>query len=286
MAFMFFNNELIDESSAYIPINDRGFMYGESVFTTIRCYNGQPFLLNKHCDRINATINSGILGNLDAINYEKIKSQITTLIENNQYKDGICKIRITGGTSDGPIRPKQQHPNILITLQPYTPPQRLQQNGIILDIANHRRNKKSKTTSHKLGNFLENIIVRNEINTKAYEAIIISLTGEILECACSNIFAVKNEVIFTPPLSENILPGITRSKIINISKEQNMQVREQSFNLEFLLTADEIFITNCAIEILPVLQILGYKSDFSSTSFSTANRLLKSYQSNIGVNQK
>lgn len=278
MGYVFINNKLLESQNAAIPLDDRGFLYGESVFTTIRCYSGKPFLLEKHISRINSTLGSGYISGNARLSYEDISDKIKVLLEKNNCPDTIVRLRVTGGCGSGPLRPENPENNIIITSSPLHINEELYKNGAALAVTSIKRGKSALLSRHKLGNYLECIIARNEAAAAgAYEGIILSEDGNVLECACSNIFAVKNGELITPPLSENILPGIARKRVIECATANSIKCKEKSFSLEFLKTAESAFITNCAIEIIPVNCIIGITDKYNSISEPAIKTITKCY---------
>jgi len=107
---------------------------------------------------------------------------------------------------------------------------------------------------------LKSILLKEETNRKsAHEAIILNTDGYVAECVVSNIFMVSNGGVVTPSLDTNILPGITRRTVLDICRDSGIPVSEERFMIETLLKADEVFITNSLMEIMPVSRIDDFK---------------------------
>ena len=105
-------------------------------------------------------------------------------------------------------------------------------------------------------NYFENLYAKNEALSKnAYEAFFLTVDKLVLEGAVTNIFIVRNDVVYTPSLSQNILPGVTRSAVIGLCRENDIKVRERKIHYRDLIDASEVFLTNSVIEILPVKKV-------------------------------
>ncbi|HEY5500876.1 MAG TPA: aminotransferase class IV, partial [Candidatus Humimicrobiaceae bacterium] len=133
----------------------------------------------------------------------------------------------------------------------------------------------------KLLNYFENIYVRNEAYSRqSFEGIFLTEDRQILEGSMSNIFYVKNATVFTPPLTQNILPGITRQVVINLCRENNLEVSEREISYSEITKADEIFLTNSVMEIMPVKEIDIYKIE-SKIPGSVISKLMEYYKKEI-----
>jgi len=261
--YIFINGSFITESKARISVEDAGFLYGDGVFESIRSYYGNPFKLEEHLDRLFSSLEF-LKYNL---HFDKayIKSAIFELLLKNRLsqEDAYIKIIITRSKYgqrfhyDFKIKPDL----IIIAKKMLHYSDEYYINGVKIISSDLKRSAKGNDLNkYKLLNYFENIYVRNEAYSKqCFEGIFTTGDGLILECSMSNIFYVKNGKIFTPPLDQDILPGITRQAIINLCKENDLKISESIVSYAEIVKADEVFLTNSLMEIMPVKEIDNYE---------------------------
>ncbi len=244
---------------ARIPINDRGFLYGDGVFETLRSYGGNVFMLETHLQRLFSSLNS--LGfNLPFDKDHLRRSLAKTLAKNRLGRsDAYIKIIVTRGIFSGDLHfSPDQKPNLIIIvkkLKPYPPEDYL--SGInVVSAPFSRKALGNDLYTHKLINYFENIYARDQAHRHGgSEAIFLTSDKLVLEGATSNIFVVKRNVISTPSLNQNILPGITRSVVIDICRENRIRVRQKKIHYSDLINSHEVFLTNSLMEIMPVRKV-------------------------------
>jgi len=257
--YIFINGKLVIESKAKISVKDRGLLYGDGLFETIRSYKGYLFMLDDHLKRLFHSLK--ILKYNLTFDEEYLREAVKETINKNNLsvKDAYIKIIVTRG-----IHTKDLHfsgiykPNFVIIAKKLTScPEDDYIKGIkIVSSAIKRPSLGSPIYSHKLLNYFENIYAKDEAyNNRAKEAIFLTRDHLVLEGASSNIFYVKRNTVYTPPLTQNILPGITRKVVIEICKENRIKIRERKIHYRDFINADEIFKTSSIAEIVPVRQV-------------------------------
>ncbi|MBC7334097.1 MAG: aminotransferase class IV [Actinobacteria bacterium] len=261
--YVFVNGRLVSEKRACISVKDRGFLYGDGLFETIRSYKGYVFSLNSHVDRLFTSLR--ILGY--RINFDKqylCNSLYKTLKANRlERNDAYIKIIVTRGRYEGKLSFNSSSvANIVIItslLKPY--PSEYYRKGIKVISSSIRRDSlRNQLYTHKLLNYFENVFARNEAYTQgAVEALFLTRDYLVLEGATSNIFLVKNGTVYTPPLTQNILPGITRDVVIDICKENNIKVKERKLHYFDIVESSEVFLTNSIMEVMPVSEVDTHK---------------------------
>jgi branched-chain amino acid aminotransferase len=259
----FINGKFISGSNARISIDDAGFLYGDGIFETLRGYNGKPFKLDEHIARLLASLKQ--LRYNPHFDKKYIKSAVHGLLFKNKLSqtDAYIKIIVTRkGYGERFHYDLQIKPNLIIiakNLDPY--PDKYYRNGIKIATSDLKRSAiGSDLYKFKLLNYFENIYLRNEAYCKqSLEGIFLTRDRLILEGSMSNIFYVKNGTVITPPLTQNILPGITRQVVINLCRENGIKVSERRIHYFDIIKADEIFLTNSVMEIMPVKEIDIYK---------------------------
>jgi len=249
---VYLNGKFVDHDKAVIPVEDRGFMLGDGVYEVVRLYNGYPFYLDRHLERMQNGLNA-IRINFDVKELEKICYEI---IKINDLKEANLYIQVTRG-----VAPRQHHfpedirPTVLIMSYPAAPiSQKIRQQGVkIVLLPDERWNRCCIKTIQ----LLPNVLAKQQAKAAgAFEAVF--CRGDIItEGSSSNIFIVKDEKIFTCPLKENILGGITRSVVMDIIEAEGLEVHEREFTRQELLDADEVFLTGTTTEVMPVVDVDG-----------------------------
>lgn len=248
------NGKIYDEKNALISVFDHGFLFGDSVYETIRTYFKKPFLINKHLKRMRnsaSAIEIPVPWDDDFI--EKEINNTINIIEADEY---YIRLIITRGESEIVYAPNAaQKPNFIIISNPYKPfPDEWYEQGIKLITSKLMRNPISALNpANKTSNLLNSRLAYMEAyKFGAKEAILLNMDGFVTECSTSNIFFVKNNEILTPALSEGLLPGITRELVIDLAQKAGIKIWESQIKLEEAYGADECFITSTLKNIMPV----------------------------------
>ncbi|MCG9479773.1 MAG: aminotransferase class IV [Actinomycetia bacterium] len=250
------NGKFYSSRQACLPVEDRGFLFGDGLFETMRTYNGRVFGIERHIKRLFSSLHA--LDYNISFNPGKLTDLIGASINKNglQSGQGYVKVIVTRGMHKGKISFSQTtSPNIIIIakeLKPY--PQDLYRQGArIIRSSIVRPSFSNPAYRHKLLNYFESTYAKNEAEKKdALEAIFLTRDRMVLEGATSNIFIVKGKRIYTPPLTYNLLPGITREIVLDICRQNNMPAREKKFDFFELMRSDEVFVTNSLMEVMPV----------------------------------
>ncbi len=255
-AYVILNGELVAADEARVPADDRGFLYGDSVFTTLRCYGGVPFRLERHCARLNASLTSPVVGIKYEVNEATLRKDIARLVELNDCPDVVARFQVTRGRGAGPLPPANPTPTTLLTVQPYSPKESLYTRGASLIVSSVRRDPDGELGKHKLGSYFSSLLARRvAAAASADDAIICDTDGNYLECASSNIFAVAEGVLITPDVTENLLPGLARETVLECVADLGLEVRLERLTAEIAESAEELFITNSILEVVPVTRV-------------------------------
>lgn len=258
--FIFLNGKIISDTEGSVSLGDRGFLYGDGIFETLRSYNGKPFKLAEHLERMRCSAEKLSIS-FEYTNAE-ISESITKLLEKNSIQDAYIRITLSRGTGENGLGINNNlKSTILIQVKSFTPYERkLYEEGMSLIVSMHRRSTSCPISSHKTTNLLTSILLKEEAKRMAAnEAIVINTDGYVAECVVSNIFMVNNGSVVTPSLDTNILPGITRKTVLDICQNSGIPAREECFRIETLIKAEEVFITNSLMEIMPVSRIDDFK---------------------------
>ncbi|KUP38030.1 aminodeoxychorismate lyase [Bacillus halotolerans] len=252
---IYVNGRFIEEKDAVLSPFDHGFLYGIGVFETFRLYEGRPFLLDWHIERLERALKDL------QIEYTVTKQEMIEMLDKllglNDIKDGNARVRlnISAGISDkGFAAQTYDNPTVLCfvnQLKPESLP--LQKEGKVLSI---RRNTPEGPFRLKSHHYLNNMYAKREIgNDPRFEGIFLTEDCAVAEGIISNVFWRKGGTIFTPSLDTGILDGVTRRFVMENAKKIGMDVKTGRYQLEALLTADEAWMTNSVLEIIPFSKI-------------------------------
>jgi branched-chain amino acid aminotransferase group I len=254
--FIFLNGKIISDIDANISSADRGFLYGDGIYETLRSYNGKPFKLADHLERMRHSARQ-LKISFDYTNAD-IGERINELLEKNHTQDAYIRITLSRGSGGGRLQMDDNiEPTILIQVKPFSPyDSKLYDEGMSLVVSNYKRSTSCPISRYKSTNLLQSILRKEEANKKsAHETIVLNTDGFVAECVVSNIFMVSAGSVVTPSLDTNILPGITRRIVLDICKNSGILSSEEHFKIDVLIKADEVFITNSLMEIMPVSRI-------------------------------
>jgi branched-chain amino acid aminotransferase len=255
---VYINGEIVSRDKAQISVFDRGLLYGYGLFETMRSYNGHVFCLDRHIARL---MNSaGILGIRDALEPQKLETGVLRILKANGIDDARIRLTVTAGEGNrGLTLPSAGRLNIIITVEDLIlPSPDAYSKGLCTSIVSIRRNSESPLCRMKTLGYLENMIAHAEaIAAGSDEAILLNCDGEVAESSASNIFIVESGRVITPPIDAGILPGITRSVVIDLAAKIGVKLVQEAVSVERLMNAEEVFITNSIIEIMPIVAIDG-----------------------------
>ena len=246
---------------ANISVLDRGFTHGDGLFETMRVYSGKIFRLEHHLDRLFQSARS-ILIELP-ITKNEIRSAIYAALKLNGLSNSIVRLTVTRGELDSGVNVDYSSPpTIVILVKPVKAiSKKTYKEGIGIKL--YKKSAiRTQGISNKIKscNYLSNIILReNALKENFFEAILLDHNHNVTEGTISNIFIIKNNQLKTPILNEFVLSGIIRQAILDLCLENNIPFKEDRITERELYEADELFLTNSAIEILPVRNINHHK---------------------------
>jgi branched-chain amino acid aminotransferase len=254
--WVYLNDRFVPEQEAVVSVFDHGFLYGDGVYETIRSYGPRIFRRDQHLARLRRSA--------DAIGLKLPERNWRVLLheamERNQVgtdrTDAYIRITISRGVGEIGLDPALcPHPTVVIMTKPLAPPSpELYANGASLIVARTRRNFPGALDPRiKATNFLNNILAKQEaIAAGVFDSLLLNWESHLAECTVSNLFFVSGTRLCTPSLSCGILDGITRDIILTLAREQQIPVEEGKFGLDALYRADECFLTNTSMEVMPV----------------------------------
>jgi branched-chain amino acid aminotransferase len=256
---IFIDGKYYSERDAKISVFDHGLLYGDGIFEGIRAYNSRVFKLKEHIDRLFYSA-KGILLNVPMA-HEAIMKAVVDTCRQNKLKDGYIRLIVTRGVGTLGLNPDRcKRPSVIIIadrIQLY-PPELYEKGMEIVTVPTTRNLHSALNPAIKSLNYLNNILAKIEANNAGCEeAIMLNAEGFVAECTGDNIFLVKDNHMFTPPLYAGALYGITRKVVMEMATESGMGVSEANLTRYDVFNADECFLTGTGAELIPVVKVDG-----------------------------
>ena len=254
---IYLDGKYVSEDEAKISVFDHGLLYGDGVFEGIRLYGGRIFRLDQHLDRLFASAKAIMLQ--VPLTREQLVEACCETCRQNKLKDGYIRLVVTRGVGYLGLNPfRCKNPTVFIiadTIELY--PEEVYRKGLKLITASTQRTSPAAVSpSIKSLNYLNNILAKIEaVNAGTVEAIMLNNAGHVAECTGDNIFIVRHGRLETPPVSAGALVGITRQVVIELAAKRKIEFAEPNLTRYDLTTADEVFLTGTAAEIVPVVSI-------------------------------
>src|SRR5258706_9751867 len=256
------NGRISDQAHAVVSVFDHGFLYGEGVYETLRTYNGQPFLFDRHMRRLRQSAEMVTLAvpitnaEIDARFRETVRA---AGLGDSPSREAYIRILVTRGVGELSYDPAAcPTPSIVVIVKPHVaPPAEVFERGVKVALVGIVRNHPGSVSPLiKSNNLLNNALGMQEAFRRGgFEGVMRNYRGELAECTQSNLFIVKDGAALTPPIDAGLLPGITREFLFEIGAEAAIPVREAVLKDADLLGADEAFLTSSTREIVPIVQV-------------------------------
>ena len=254
---VYLDGHFVPKEQAVVSVFDHGFLYGDGIYETMRAYGGKLFLLKKHLARLKRSANALSL-NLP-LSLDQIGMALNESLVVNKLQDAYVRLHISRGPGEIGLDPALcVAPTMVIVAKPFHDyPAEYYERGVSVAVVKTRRNHPlALPPSVKGTNFLNNILAKIEaIKAGAFEGIMLNVSGYVAEGTISNVFMVKKGILYTPHRDTGILEGVTRDLVLRLAKKKKILVRETLIRPKSLLSADEVFITNSTVEILPVAAV-------------------------------
>ena len=250
----FLNGDFFLTSMAQIPAGDRGFLYGDGLYETIRVHDARPFLWEWHMMRF--TDSAVSLGITQPQTTESLLGNVNELIRRNSMSESVIRIALSRGVGErGYGVTGEEQPTLLITQHspPTTPAQPLSLVNTSARVAIGDPLAKVKS-ANKLGSILAK---RDAVDQGADDGLILNSDGNVTETSSANLFWMEGGTLHTPPVSDSVLPGVTRRLVIELASALGQTVREESVASDRLQQADAVFVTSAATGVIAVGQVNG-----------------------------
>ena len=253
---VYLNGEFIPLEQAFVPVLDRGFIFGDGVYEVIPVYNRKLLRLDQHISRLERNLKAIRMPvTVTAKQWHDILQQ---LLQENTEGDVAVYIQITRGVAprDHSL-PENITPTILAMCNPLTPvPPEVKSDGVAVITQEDIR---WKNCHIKVTSLLPNVLLKQQAVDAGATEVILIRDGEATEGSVSNLFVVKDNVLLTPPKTPNLLPGVTRDLVLELAGKHDLEFKEQIILEEMLPLADEIWLTSSTKDVLPVTSLNGNK---------------------------
>ncbi len=248
------NGRLVDEKDATVSVFDHGLLYGDGVFEGIRVYHNRVFVLDRHIDRLYRSAKAIALE--IPLSKEDMAAAVVRTCKANQIENGYVRLVVTRGVGTLGLNPYLcKEPQIIVIaagIQLY--PVELYEEGLsIITVGTMRNHPEAINPRIKSLNYLNNVLAKIEaLNSGVMECVMLNPQGYVAEASGDNIFVVKGRTLITPPTWCGALEGITREVVMELAPELGYTVKEDVLTRYDLYTADEVFLTGTAAEIIGV----------------------------------
>jgi branched-chain amino acid aminotransferase len=260
------DGDLVPADEATVSVEDRGFTYGDAVFETLRVYGGAPFAWDAHRERLDRSARR--LGFGEAVP-DDLRARVDETLAANDLDDAYCKVSVSRGVQPGKLTPD---PDVDPTVVVYVSP--LPRGGVdgesvwddpatVQTVRTRRAPDSALPSDAKTHNYLGGVLARLELRRAATEdfaadeALLRDVEGTVVEGATSNLFFVDGGVLKTPDADLPLLPGVTRSVVLDLAEREEFPVETGRYAVDDVRRADEAFLTNSTWEVRPVGSVDG-----------------------------
>jgi branched-chain amino acid aminotransferase len=264
MPFAWLNDQFIDEADASVSIRDTGLLHAAGVFTTMRSYGGRVFRLDAHLRRVRESCDALFI----PLQYrdEQLTAAVDELLRRNELAEARLRLTVTrGAAQQDPLHGVHLTPTAFVTAAPLEPyPADFYARGLTVILLDEQKlNPYDLQAGHKTLNYLSRLAALREANRRgAGEALWFNVHNYLQSGSISNVFIVKGGAIVTPPTKADrrdapsaVLPGVTRGAVLDLAAANGIDARIEPIDVNQLLDADEVFLTNSIMQLMPVGRI-------------------------------
>lgn len=259
---VYVNGEWRPAGAAKVDAADRGLLYGYGLFETVRVRGGRPVLVERHLERLFRS--APVLGLPLPWGPEALAALVAECAARNGVAEGGVRLTVTAGPGPA-FSPGGEAPGLVLTARrgPLYPEDAYER-GCRAVIATVRRNHRSPLAGVKSLNYLDNLLARREAAARgADEALLLNVDGELAEGAATNLFFVRRGRLCTPEVACGALPGVARGRVLELAAAAAaadagvVAVEVGRYGPEALLEADEAFLTNALMGVMPLVAVDG-----------------------------
>lgn len=254
------NGELLPAGEAAVDPRDRGFTLGDGVFETIRVRGGAVLRIERHLSRLRA--GAAVLGLSPLPRDEDLADAITRTLAANGLTDAAVRLTVTRGVpkSRGLLPHPEPSPSLVVHAEPFTGyPAELYDRGARAVVGSISRNEHSPLARVKSLNYLDNVLARREAEARgADDALLLNTAGDLACASAANLFLLLDGVLVTPSAASGALPGTLRGLVAaELAPRAGLEVVERAVRPEELRAAEEVFLTNALLGIVPLTEVDG-----------------------------
>jgi branched-chain amino acid aminotransferase len=265
---------------AFVSVFDRGFLYGDSVFETLRTYDGRVFALEQHLERLAASAHSVKIEL--PVSLEQLAFEVGAAVAASKNAESYVRVMITRGQRGWGLAPDSEPAvglRVIIVRELHCLPASCYEDGVsAVTFRTQRPNDEVGVQAAKLGNYLVAALAMDAARLAgAHEALIVNAEGCVVEGSTSNLFLVIGDKLCTPPDDGGILQGITRAHLLEVARVLGLELEYLCPDLEQLFTADEMMIASSIRELVPVVRVDG-RSIGSGRPGPVARQLLQGFR--------
>ena len=273
MKFVWINGQFVPEEDAHVSVRDSGLLHAIGLFTTMRSVGGKVLRIDAHLKRLRES--SEVLFIPLIPNDKAIKTAAEELLQRNELTDARLRLTLTRGVSQmDPVHGQRLDPTLFLTAGPFEPyPAEFYEKGLtVIVLDEHKLNPYDLQAGHKTLDYFSRLHALREANRRGAGEALWFNTGNYLQSgSISNVFLVRDGALVTPPTNEelrseplrsrtpyprsNVLPGTTRGVIFDLAKTAGIPVDIRPVTINDLLAADEVFLTNSVMSVMPVCRI-------------------------------
>ena len=276
------NGVISSPEEGRIPVFDHGFLFGDSVYETLRTYSRKPFLFSKHFARLQHSADAIYL-HVPWTNDKMLSEVLRTVEAARNQTEARIRIVVTRGAGEVNLDPAScTSPNVVIIVTSLTElPAAVYENGVEVIISSVHRIPQFGEA--KTGNLVRQVLALREAKAaKAFEAILLTPDGKISDGITSNVYLVKGQQLLTPSLAAGIVNGITRAVVLDLARRSGMTVIEGLLDPGEIDMASEMFLTSTTRELVPIVRVNG-KDVGGGRPGRTTLQLLAGYRREVSV---
>ncbi|MBM4102630.1 MAG: hypothetical protein FJ263_01065 [Planctomycetes bacterium] len=277
MEQVFFIDKIIPADTAAVPITDSSFLYGLGLFETMRAASGTVFRLSDHLDRLFTS--AAALSIPCGLTADFIEDAVKQVLKANHLKNARMRLTLSSGPLAQTDMPKG---TLLITATEFTPyPKEYYDRGARVILADFRQNPKDPTCGHKTTCYAPRLIALKQAHEKlATESLWFTTENNLAEGCVSNVFLVKDNVLYTPRADTPVLPGVARKTVLELAEKLKIKSVEQVLTIHDVLSAQEIFLTNVIMTVLPVTSVESHTVGDGKVG-TTTKKLMEAYEEKL-----
>jgi branched-subunit amino acid aminotransferase/4-amino-4-deoxychorismate lyase len=275
--FVYHNGAVVPAAEAAVGVYDGGWLHGAGLFETMRAEQRRVFRVESHIERMRRSA-AEILRPIERAELPS-RVDFLELLDRNELDDARVRLTVSAGSMLDGEGQGNARLTVCATAAPLSPlPAELYRKGVQVAICNHRLSNSDPVAGHKTTSYLPRLLgLREARRGRCVEAIWFTTQNLLAEGCISNVFLVRGGMLLTPALDTPVLPGIARGVVLELAQREAIEVREGALTINDLLDADEVFLTNAIMEVLPVVRV-EQKDIGMGEPGAVARRLIEGYR--------